>query len=212
MEEEFKNLYLYLPSNIKTGRLLIDEENKINILKKITEEENTKNILKLIYNDPSISEINLIRGIVYITEAVMYKNGLYIKIEQKNQMRGSGYDVATAELFLFKDKGLYCITSADHGNYTINGYNVDPMYNLIYEKVKSELGEKAKLIPLEMEYNKLVKEKNLNGFFKKNERESLRKELENVYNKFNNLIYSYLGKINDIIIDETKKTKTKVLK
>ena len=203
MEEEFKNLYLYLPSNIKTERLLIGENNKINLLKRILD-DNKENLLKLIYNDASISEINLFRGMVFITEASLYRNGLFIKIEQKNQIRGSGYDTATSELLLLKDKALYCITSADHGNYTIDGYNSDPMYNMIYEKVKKDMGEKANLKPFNKEFDRLVNEKKLNGRFKSKEREKLSLELKAIYHEFDKLIYSYLDKINNIIIEDNK--------
>ena len=204
MEEEFKNLYLYLPSNVKTERLLIGENNKINLLKRILDDNNIDNLKKLIYNDTGISEINLFRGMVFITDASLYRHGLYIKIEQKNQIRGSGYDTATAELFLFEDKGLYCITSADHGNYTINGYGVDPMYNLIYEKIKKDMGEKADLKPFNKEFDRIVREKKLNGRFKSKEREKLEIKLKAIYQEFDKLIYSYLDKINNIIIEDNK--------
>lgn len=206
MEEEFKNLYLYLPSNIKIEKLLIGEDNKISLLRKIV--DNRNDVFKLIYNDPSISEINLFR-MVFITEASLYRNGLYIKIEQKNQMRGSGYDTATAEVLLLKDKGLYCITSADCGNYTINGYNADPMYGMIYEKIKRDMGEKAFLKPFDIEFDRVVKEKKLNGLFKAKERERFKIELRKIYNQFDRLIDNYLDKINDIIIDENQKVKIK---
>ncbi len=204
MEEEFKNLYLYLPSNVKTERLLIGENNKINLLRKILDDSNKENLLKLIYNDASISEINLFRGMVFITEASLYRNGLFIKIEQKNQIRGSGYDTASSELLLLKDKGLYCITSADHGNYTIDGYNSDPMYSMIYEKIKKDMGEKADLKPFNKEFDRLVNKNKLNGHFKSKEREKLEIKLKAIYQEFDKLIYSYLDKINNIIIEDNK--------
>lgn len=209
--QEFQNLYLYLPDNVKTERLLIGEDNKSEILNRILDPDNRHRLLSFIYDENVMNEINLCRSMVYVTDASLHKNGLYIKIEQKNQMRGCGYDNATVELFLLENKVLYCITNAAHGDYTIAKNNDQLSYKL-YNYIKRELGEKIKISPLNKELERQIKDKNLEGIFKSKKREQLKQDLEAVYSNYARKFDLYLDNINKIIINDSEKQIQKKLK
>lgn len=168
-----------------------------------------KSILDFIVKETTSDRVFLSDNAIIVSDAALYDNGLFIRIEQVRPWRTT-YDNATSDLIITNKFITYAIMKADDGRYNLKDLSDDSDYSIFvsaYNKSIAALGSRIDIESREKVFNDEVEKGNLKGLLKRSKRDALDARLFLEYKEYKKKIENYINLLPKP--DEKKKEKVK---
>ena len=153
-----------------------------------------KGITDFITKETNADRILFSDNAIMITDAALYENGLFLRVEQVRPWRTT-YDNATCEIIITKSFITYAMLKVDDGRYNLSDLEHDSDYSIYvsaYKKSIKALGNRIIIEPREKVYNDEIEKNNFKGPFKKSKRDAVGARLFLEYKDYRKKIETYL--------------------